>query len=171
MNPRTQPLLNQHASTFSRSEPPNQPGLLQNQSFSQASAPTPAPSGLGSNTVSQNGINRSPQDQTFPTTSTGDLPQLPSAQTATQLYSQPQTPVGMGALQNNNSSTSLPALRPIFCLSLEDLLNRDGSAVPLVVYQCIQAVDLYGLEVEGIYRLSGSSAHVLKLRSIFDNGG
>ena len=170
MNARTQPLLNQHASTFSRSEHSNQPGLLQNQSFSQASTPTPAPSGLGSNVVPQNGINRSPQDQTFPTTSTGDPPQLLPAQTATQLYSQPQTPVSMGALQNNNSSTSLPALRPVFCLSLEDLLNRDGSAVPLVVYQCIQAVDLYGLEVEGIYRLSGSSAHVLKLRSIFDNG-
>lgn len=77
----------------------------------------------------------------------------------------------MGELQNNNSSTSLPALRPIFGLSLEDLLKRDGSAIPLVVYQCVQAVDLYGLEVEGIYRLSGSSAHVSKLRSIFDNGG
>ena len=163
-------MLNQHASTFSRSEHSNQPGLLQNQSSLQASAPTPAPSGLGSNIMPQNDINRSPQDQTFPTSS-GDLPQLPPAQSATQLYSQPQTPVGMGALQSNNSSTSLPALRPVFGLSLEDLLNRDGSAVPLVVYQCIQAVDLYGLEVEGIYRLSGSSAHVLKLRSIFDNGG
>ena len=169
MNTRTQPLLNQNALTFSRSEHPNQPGPLQNQSFPQGSAPMPAPSGLGSIIVPPNDINRSPQDQTFPTSS-GDASQLPPAQTATQLYSQPQTPVAMGALQNNNSNTSLPALTPVFGLSLEDLLNRDGSAVPLVVYQCIQAVDLYGLEVEGIYRLSGSSAHVLKLRSIFDNG-
>ena len=50
------------------------------------------------------------------------------------------------------------------------LLRRDGSAIPLVVYQCLQAVDLFGLEVEGIYRLSGSAAHVAKLRAIFDNG-
>ena len=171
MNTRIQPVQNQNASTFSRSEHPNQPGIFQNQSFPQASAPAPSASGLTSNIVPQNGISRSPQDQTFPTTSTGDPPQPPPAQNATQLYSQPQTPVSMGALQNNNSSSSLPALKPVFCLSLEDLLNRDGSAVPLVVYQCIQAVDLYGLEVEGIYRLSGSSAHVLKLRSIFDNGG
>ena len=169
MNTRTQPLLNQNASTFSRSEHPNQSGPLQNQSFPQGSAPMPAPSSLGSIIVPPNDINRSPQDQTFPTSS-GDASQLPPVQTATQLYSQPQTPVAMGALQNNNSNTSLPALTPVFGLSLEDLLNRDGSAVPLVVYQCIQAVDLYGLEVEGIYRLSGSSAHVLKLRSIFDNG-
>ena len=72
--------------------------------------------------------------------------------------------------QNNVSQSSLPALRPVFGIPLEDLLTRDGSAIPLVIYQCIQAVDLYGLEVEGIYRLSGSSAHVSKLKSIFDNG-
>ena len=76
----------------------------------------------------------------------------------------------MSNLQSNNSNTSLPALRPVFGVSLEELLKRDGCAIPLVVYQCIQAVDLYGLEVEGIYRLSGSSTHVNKLRSVFDNG-
>lgn len=76
----------------------------------------------------------------------------------------------MGALQANHSNTSLPSLRPVFGVSLEELLKRDGSAIPLVVYQCIQAVDLYGLEVEGIYRLSGSSTHVSRLKSTFDNG-
>ncbi len=79
-------------------------------------------------------------------------------------------PMGMSNMQNNNSNTDLPALRPVFGVSLEDLLKRDGSAIPLVVYQCVQAVDLYGLEVEGIYRLSGSANHVSKLRGIFDNG-
>lgn len=64
----------------------------------------------------------------------------------------------------------MPPPRPIFGLSLEDLLKRDGSAIPLVVYQCLQAIDLFGLEVEGVYRLSGSAAHIAKLRTIFDNG-
>ena len=162
---------NQQALTFTPLEHTSQPGLPQGQSFPQASGQPPAPSGLLSNSVPQNGMNRSPQDQNFPPMGTGDPPQLPSAQTVTPIYSQPPTPIGIGAQQNNHSSTSLPALRPVFCLSLEDLLIRDGSAIPLVVYQCIQAVDLYGLEVEGIYRLSGSSAHVSKLRSTFDNGG
>ena len=72
--------------------------------------------------------------------------------------------------QPNSSHSSLPALRPVFGLSLEDLLKRDGSAIPLVVYQCIQAVDLYGLEVEGIYRVSGSTGHVNRLKAAFDNG-
>lgn len=64
----------------------------------------------------------------------------------------------------------LPPLRPVFGVSLNDLLNRDGSAIPLVVYQCLQAVDLFGLDMEGIYRLSGSAMHISKLRAIFDNG-
>ncbi|KAJ8125765.1 hypothetical protein O1611_g7874 [Lasiodiplodia mahajangana] len=38
----------------------------------------------------------------------------------------------------------------------------------MVVHQCIQAVDLYGLAVEGIYRLSGSATHVTKLKNLFD---
>ena len=170
VNTRTQPMPSQQTPTFSPSGQTSQPGLLQSQSSYHGAAPPSAPSGIVSNTVFQNGMNRSPQDQNIPPMGAGAPPQLPQAQTATQLYSQPPTPI-MGALQNNNSSTSLPALRPVFGLSLEDLLKRDGSAIPLVVYQCIQAVDLYGLEVEGIYRLSGSSAHVSKLRSIFDNGG
>ena len=64
----------------------------------------------------------------------------------------------------------LPPLKPVFGVSLEDLFNRDGSAVPMLVHQCLQAVDLFGLEVEGIYRTSGTASHVSKLRAIFNNG-
>ncbi len=63
-----------------------------------------------------------------------------------------------------------PPARPVFGLSLEELFARDGSAVPMVVYQCLQAIDLFGLEVEGIYRLSGTATHITKLRTIFDHG-
>ncbi|KAL3955048.1 hypothetical protein ACCO45_010611 [Purpureocillium lilacinum] len=38
----------------------------------------------------------------------------------------------------------------------------------MVVYQCIQAVDLFGLGVEGIYRQSGSLNHINKLKGMFD---
>ncbi|KAI1408566.1 RhoGAP-domain-containing protein [Hypoxylon sp. FL1857] len=57
---------------------------------------------------------------------------------------------------------------PVFGVSLERLYENSKGPVPMVVYQCIQAVDLYGLAVEGIYRLSGSSAHVNKLKHAFD---
>jgi hypothetical protein len=64
----------------------------------------------------------------------------------------------------------LPPLNPVFGTSLEELFRRDGSAVPMIVYQCLQAVDLFGLEVEGIYRLSGTATHVMQMKSMFDNG-
>ncbi|KZF20504.1 rho GTPase activator [Xylona heveae TC161] len=63
----------------------------------------------------------------------------------------------------------LPPLKPVFGVSLDELFRRDGSAVPMVVYQCLQAVDLFGLDLEGIYRLSGTASHIAKLKAIFDN--
>lgn len=63
-----------------------------------------------------------------------------------------------------------PRLRPVFGVPLEMLLTRDESVVPIVVLQCVQAVDLYGLDVEGIYRLSGERKHVERIKQIFDNG-
>lgn len=53
-------------------------------------------------------------------------------------------------------------------MSLETLFARDGSAVPMIVIQCMQAVDLFGLDTEGIYRLSGTTSHVNALRNAFD---
>ena len=72
--------------------------------------------------------------------------------------------------QPEYGETEVSPARPVFGLSLDDLFSRDGSAVPMVVYQCLQAVDLFGLDVEGIYRLSGNAAHIAKLRSVFDHG-
>lgn len=60
--------------------------------------------------------------------------------------------------------------KPVFGLPLHRLYERDGLAVPMVVYQCIQAVDLFGLGLEGIYRQSGSMAHIHKLKNMFDTG-
>lgn len=59
--------------------------------------------------------------------------------------------------------------RPVFGVSLDELFTRDQSAVPMVVYQCMQAVDLFGLDVEGIYRMSGTASHVNSLRDAFNN--
>ncbi len=70
----------------------------------------------------------------------------------------------------NQSPPRMAPNRPVFGLSLARLYERDGLAVPMVVYQCIQAVDLFGLGVEGIYRLSGSVPHVNKLKGLFDHG-
>lgn len=63
-----------------------------------------------------------------------------------------------------------PPVKPVFGISLEDLFDRDGSAVPMVVNQCLQAIDLFGLEAEGIFRIPGNAIHIGKLRALFDNG-
>lgn len=83
-------------------------------------------------------------------------------------YGPPPANASMGNRQGPPQPAA-PA-RPVFGLSLNRLYERDGLAVPIVVYQCIQAVDLYGLAVEGIYRQSGSVNHVNKLKSMFDTG-
>ncbi|KAK9781576.1 hypothetical protein SCAR479_01447 [Seiridium cardinale] len=63
-------------------------------------------------------------------------------------------------------STGRP--KQVFGITLNNLYERDGTAVSMVVHQCIQAVDLYGLALEGIYRLSGSATHIQKLKNMFD---
>lgn len=71
---------------------------------------------------------------------------------------------------HNDSAADLPAARPVFGQSLDDLLQRDGIAVPLVVTQCIAAVSMFGLDIEGIYRVSGSTNHLNGLKQLFDHG-
>jgi hypothetical protein len=127
-----------------------------------------------------------PPPQQFAPQSQSQLPQLASAPTYSPLaqnpYAQqspdyPKGPVGqVGAQQssgvaynNNNNNNSAPPVNPIFGVTLDELFRRDGSPVPLVVYQCIQAVDLYGLEVEGIYRIPGTSSHIQAMKALFDS--
>lgn len=86
----------------------------------------------------------------------------------------PRGPAGQATAQQTsgvmyNHSSSAP-VNPIFGVTLEELFRRDGSPVPLVVYQCIQAVDLFGLEVEGIYRIPGTSSHIQAMKALFDSG-
>jgi hypothetical protein len=82
-------------------------------------------------------------------------------------------PAGQATVQQSSGvlyNNAQPALNPIFGITLEDLFRRDGSPVPMVVYQCIQAVDLFGLEVEGIYRIPGTSSHIQQMKALFDSG-
>ncbi|GAB7353488.1 hypothetical protein MBLNU459_g3939t1 [Dothideomycetes sp. NU459] len=78
------------------------------------------------------------------------------------------------SLAQNRATSPAPAnlpppLKPVFGVGLEELFRRDGTAVPMVVYQCMQAVDLFGLDVEGIYRLSGTASHVQQIKALFDH--
>ena len=78
-------------------------------------------------------------------------------------------PPGHGLLPSGPPAPSAP-VKPVFGVPLSVLYERDGLAVPMVVYQCMQAVDMFGLGLEGIYRQSGSMNHIQKLKNMFDNG-
>lgn len=93
----------------------------------------------------------------------------PSPSTAS---SQPAAgpPSGPQGRRSDIQRPNLPPLNPVFGVSLDDLFRRDNSAVPMIVYQCVQAVDLFGLDVEGIYRTSGSAPHIMEMKAMFDNG-
>uniref|UniRef100_A0A6I8N869 Rho GTPase activating protein 9 n=1 Tax=Ornithorhynchus anatinus TaxID=9258 RepID=A0A6I8N869_ORNAN len=56
----------------------------------------------------------------------------------------------------------------VFGCSLEALCQREGGTVPSFVRLCVAAVDKRGLDVDGIYRVSGNLAVIQKLRFLVD---
>lgn len=157
----------------SQSEPPG--GLRQSSLADLPYAPSspqnqgPAPEFATLSNPSEQTYHESPHPPNFSPAGGGSiLQQPPHPHLSSSMHSQPPPP--LVASNSDPTHPDVPALRPVFGVSLDDLLQRDGSAIPLVVYQCLQAVELFGLDVEGIYRLSGSAPHVSKLRAIFDNG-
>ncbi|KAJ6087033.1 hypothetical protein N7467_005947 [Penicillium canescens] len=80
-----------------------------------------------------------------------------------------QAPMAGPPPMEKGFQSNLPPLKPVFGVSLNDLYARDGTAVPFLVYQCFQAVELFGLDMEGIYRLSGSANHISHMKAVFDN--
>ncbi|KAJ1554881.1 Rho GTPase-activating protein 27, partial [Cladochytrium tenue] len=58
----------------------------------------------------------------------------------------------------------------VFGGTLGAQLEREGRSVPAVVELCCTEVERRGLESQGIYRLSGNTATVAKLKTQFNNG-
>ncbi|KAF2625946.1 RhoGAP-domain-containing protein [Macroventuria anomochaeta] len=102
----------------------------------------------------------------------GKSPYSPVAANSFSQAEYPRGPVGQATAQQTSGilyNNPQPPVNPVFGITLEDLFHRDGSPVPMVVYQCIQAVDLFGLEVEGIYRIPGTSSHIQQMKALFDS--
>ncbi|CAO3661778.1 unnamed protein product [Rhizopus stolonifer] len=80
---------------------------------------------------------------------------------------------------NHLSDISEPALHPamvissfeknsIFGKELTEQAKSEGLAIPTIVTRCIEQVELRGLNVEGIYRKSGTYQQVKDLQDAFD---
>lgn len=102
------------------------------------------------------------QESEGPSEKTSSPPQL-------GLPYQPPGPSAPPAYSGPPALNTSAGSKPVFGVHLGRLYERDGLAVPMVVYQCIQAVDLFGLGVEGIYRQSGSMNHINRLKAMFDS--
>jgi len=179
-NNQSPPPLQQHERSFSQGPPSQQynnaapnslmtspPKGTANHGYNTGSISSTAPPQLSTLPfqTSQTPPSMFPQHQAI---SAAPYSQAPAAYSQTpSSYTQP--PPAPYAQPPPANSGNLPPVKPVFGLSLEQLFERDGSAVPMVVYQCIQAVDLFGLEVEGIYRLSGTSSHITRIKAMFDN--
>ncbi|CAI2349839.1 unnamed protein product [Caenorhabditis sp. 36 PRJEB53466] len=60
-------------------------------------------------------------------------------------------------------------VKRMFAVDITTLCLAHSSDLPPVVSQCINEVESRGLDVEGIYRVSGSHEHMEKLRQQFDS--
>ncbi|PYH98736.1 RhoGAP-domain-containing protein [Aspergillus ellipticus CBS 707.79] len=146
------------------------PTSTQPSSQPPATAPAPAPAIAPAPVAESPSYPQNPDSYSsppfqppYPTSSGTELrihqaPPLPPAKT-------PLVPAGNGIQHSPN----LPPLKPVFGLSLDELYMRDGTAVPMIVYQCFQAIEIFGLDMEGIYRLSGSATHISHMKALFDN--
>lgn len=79
--------------------------------------------------------------------------------------SAPHTP----ELNGPRSLSSQRPSQPTFGVSIEDVIQFAGiDNVPLVVKRCIEMVETYGMDIEGIYRTSGNASTVQQLRDRID---
>ncbi|KAG0323585.1 hypothetical protein BGZ99_002718 [Dissophora globulifera] len=58
--------------------------------------------------------------------------------------------------------------KPIFGCDLADQLIRDETDLPEIVVKCTEAIERFGMDIKGIYRVSGIKSDTSKLRSAFD---
>nr|ASF90216.1 hypothetical protein SPAR03590 [Bartheletia paradoxa] len=79
-------------------------------------------------------------------------------------------------LSSSPSSVNVPTggpsgdrnLRPIFAYDLGEQMARDGDEVPTILEKCAGFIERNGLTSMGIYRLSGTTSVVQKLKAKFD---
>ncbi|KAG8832673.1 hypothetical protein FRC17_000892 [Serendipita sp. 399] len=55
-----------------------------------------------------------------------------------------------------------------FGVDLVEQMERDGGQVPRIVIKCCEAVEKYGLDIQGIYRLNGTMTKIARLKELMD---
>ncbi|CEH11907.1 -domain-containing protein [Ceraceosorus bombacis] len=74
---------------------------------------------------------------------------------------------GLASAKSTSAPSTKPT-RPIFGVHLADQMARDGVEIPPILEKCAEAIEAVGLQNMGIYRLSGTTSKVQKLKGKFD---
>ena len=74
------------------------------------------------------------------------------------------------ALAQKHGSSPPDKGRPVFGVDLAEQMMRDNCEVPPILRKCCEAIEKYGLTSQGIYRLSGTTSKVAKLKERMDKG-
>jgi hypothetical protein len=61
-------------------------------------------------------------------------------------------------------------VKRVFGVELTTLVKMHGTKVPVVVSSCIEEIEKRGLSLEGLYRVSGITSEVLRIKKEFDRG-
>ncbi|KAK4689393.1 Rho GTPase-activating protein RGD1, partial [Tremellales sp. Uapishka_1] len=80
----------------------------------------------------------------------------------------PQSNIPINAAQDYAAPGIPSSSGATFGVDLGEQLLRDGTEVPKVVEKCAEAIEAYGLESTGIYRLSGTTSKVQALKGALD---
>jgi hypothetical protein len=60
--------------------------------------------------------------------------------------------------------------QPTFGVDLGDQMMRDNVEVPRVLVKCCEVIESQGIDSMGIYRLSGTTSKVQRLKGYLDRG-
>jgi hypothetical protein len=85
----------------------------------------------------------------------------------------PHSPLSPMMTSASTMSVGSPAIMGnYFGSDLVQIMESDAekSPIPRIVSNCVEYIEASGLMQEGLYRMSGSSAQVMKLKSILDKG-
>ncbi|GAA5878041.1 hypothetical protein JCM8547_005603 [Rhodosporidiobolus lusitaniae] len=74
----------------------------------------------------------------------------------------------LSSFPTSGASASNAPTRPTFGVDLGEQMARDGVDVPRVLEKCAEAIELHGIESMGIYRLSGTTSRVQRLKAALD---
>ena len=59
----------------------------------------------------------------------------------------------------------------LFAGTIDEYTEATNQEIPLIVESCIRVINMYGMQLQGIFRVSGSQAEINEFKKGFEQGG